>query len=104
MSAIGLVSWLWRPVWRLREIGWGDVALAAILSVWAIGLVSGVVVAKPHSGVAAAIVVLAMTIPVAWERRDPARGRGRGSRRRRPERAAYRARWCAAARACRRCS
>ena len=71
MSAIGLVSWLWRPVWRLREVGWGDVALAAILSVWAIGLVSGVVVAKPHGGVAAAIVVLAMTIPVAWERRNP---------------------------------
>jgi hypothetical protein len=71
VSGIGLVSWLWRPVWRLREVGWGDVALAAILSVWAIGLVSGVVVAKPHSGVAAAIVVLAMTIPVAWERRNP---------------------------------
>ena len=71
MSAIGLVSWLWRPAWRLREVGWGDVALAAVLSVWAVGLVSGVVVAKPHSGVAAAIVVLAMTIPVAWERRSP---------------------------------
>ena len=71
MSAIGLVSWLWRPAWRLREVGWGDVALAAVLSVWAVGLVSGVVVARPHSGVAAAIVVLAMTIPVAWERRSP---------------------------------
>ena len=46
MSAIGLVSWLWRPVWRLREVGWGDIALAAILSVWAIGLVSGVVVSQ----------------------------------------------------------
>ena len=71
MSATGLVSWLWRPAGRVREVGWGDVALAAILSVWAIGLVSGVVVAKPHGGVAAAIVVLAMTIPVAWERRNP---------------------------------
>ena len=71
MSTIGLVSWLWRPAWRLREVGWGDVALAAVLSVWAVGLVSGVVVARPHSGVAAAIVVLAMTIPVAWERRSP---------------------------------
>jgi signal transduction histidine kinase len=71
VTAIGLVSWLWRPVWRLREVGRGDIALAAILSVWAIGLVSGVVVAKPHGGVAAAIVVLAMTIPVAWERRNP---------------------------------
>ena len=71
MSAIGLVGWLWRPAGRLREVGWGDIGLAAILSVWAIGLVSGVVVAKPHSGVAAAIVVLTMTIPVAWERRNP---------------------------------
>ena len=77
MSAISLVSWLWRPAWRLREIGWGDIALAAILSLWAIGLVSGVVVTRPHSGVAAAIVVLAMTIPVAgsaarrWRRRPP---------------------------------
>ena len=71
MSAIGLVSWLWRPAWRLREVGWGDIALAAVLSIWAIGLVSGVVTARPHSGVAAAIVVLAMTIPVAWERRAP---------------------------------
>ena len=69
MSATGLVSWLWRPAGRLREVGWGDIALAAILSLWAIGLVSGVFVSKPHSGVAAAIVVLTMTIPVAWERR-----------------------------------
>jgi signal transduction histidine kinase len=71
VSAISLVSWLWRPAWRLREIGWGDIALAAILSLWAVGLVSGVVVTRPHSGVAAAIVVLAMTIPVVWERRAP---------------------------------
>ncbi len=71
MSVTGLVSWLWRPAWRLREIGWGDIALAALLSAWAVGLVSGLVVTKPHSGVAAAIVVLAMTIPVAWERRNP---------------------------------
>ena len=42
MSATGLVSWLWRPAGRLREVGWGDIALAAILSLWAIGLVSGV--------------------------------------------------------------
>jgi signal transduction histidine kinase len=71
VSATGLVSWLWRPAGRLRAVGWGDIALAALLSLWAIGLVSGVFVAKPHSGVAAAIVVLAMTIPVAWERRAP---------------------------------
>ena len=71
MSATGLVSWLWRPAGRLRAVGWGDIALAAILSLWAIGLVSGVFAVRPHSGVAAAVVVLAMTIPVAWERRAP---------------------------------
>jgi signal transduction histidine kinase len=71
VRAISLVSWLWRPAWRQREIGWGDIALAAILSLWAIGLTSRLFVARPHSGVAAAIVVLAMTIPVAWERRNP---------------------------------
>ena len=36
MTGIGLVSWLWRPVARLREIGWGDVTLAAFLSLYAI--------------------------------------------------------------------
>ena len=71
MRPISLVSWLWRPAWRLREIGWGDIALAALLSVWAIGLASGVFKNAPHSGAAAAIVVLAMTVPVAWERRAP---------------------------------
>jgi signal transduction histidine kinase len=71
VNAISLVSWLWRPAWRLREVGWGDIALATILSLWAIGLTSGVFAARPHSGVAAAIVALAMTIPVAWERRAP---------------------------------
>jgi len=71
VSATGLVSRLWRPAGRLRAVGWDDIALAAVLRLWAIGLVSGVFVAKPHNGVAAAIVVLAMTIPVAWERRAP---------------------------------
>jgi signal transduction histidine kinase len=71
VRANSLVSWLWRPAWRLPGIGWGDIALAALLSLWAIGLVSGVVKTAPHSGAAAAILVLAMTVPVAWERRAP---------------------------------
>lgn len=71
VRAISLVSWLWRPAWRLRDIGWGDIALAAILSLWAIGLVSGTFTSQRHSGVAASIVVLAMTVPVVWERRAP---------------------------------
>ena len=73
MTGISLVSWLWRPVGRLREIGWGDVALAGFLSLYAVGLVSGVIkTGHPHGGVAAAVAVLAMTLPVAWERRAPA--------------------------------
>ena len=43
MTGIGLVSWLWRPVGRWREIGWGDVALAAFLSLYAIVVVSGLI-------------------------------------------------------------
>jgi signal transduction histidine kinase len=71
VRAISLVSWLWRPAWRLREIGWGDIALATLLSLWAIGLTCGVVKHASHGGIAAAILVLAMTVPVAWERRAP---------------------------------
>jgi signal transduction histidine kinase len=71
VRANSLVSWLWHPAWRLREIGWGDIALATLLSLWAIGLTSGVVKIAPHAGAAAAILALAMTVPVAWERRAP---------------------------------
>ena len=73
MTGIALVSWLWRPVGRAREIGWGDVTLAAFLSLYAVVVVSGLSgVASPHRGAAAAVAVLAMTVPVAWERRAPA--------------------------------
>jgi signal transduction histidine kinase len=69
MSAIGLVSWMWRPIGRLREIGWGDLVFAALLSLWIIILCG--VKFGPHVGVAASIVALAMTLPVIWERRAP---------------------------------
>jgi signal transduction histidine kinase len=73
VTGMGLVSWLWRPAGGLREIGWGDVALAAFLSLYAIVDVSGLSgIANPHSGAVAAVAVLAMTVPVAWERRAPA--------------------------------
>jgi signal transduction histidine kinase len=73
VTGIGLVSWLWRPTSRSGEIGWGDIALAALLSLYAIVLVSGWTGAvSPHNGAAAAVAVLAMTVPVAWERRAPA--------------------------------
>jgi signal transduction histidine kinase len=71
VRAISLVSWLWRPAWGLREIGWGDLALATLLSLFMIGQTCGVIKHAPHAGIAAAIVGLAMTVPVAWERRAP---------------------------------
>jgi signal transduction histidine kinase len=73
VTGISLASWLWRPAGRLREIGWGDVVLATFLSLYAIVLVSGAFnIANPHRGPVAAVAVLAMTVPVAWERRAPA--------------------------------
>ena len=71
MRAISLVSWLWRPAFGQRDIGWGDIALASLLSVWIVGQTSTIIVHRPHGGVAAGIVALTMTVPVAWERRNP---------------------------------
>ncbi len=73
MTGISGVSWLWRPVGTLREIGWGDIGLAAFLSIFAIVLVTGALPGSTdHAGALAAVGVLAMTLPVAWERRAPA--------------------------------
>jgi len=73
VTAISLVSWLWRPVRGVREIGWGDLALAAVLSLYAIALVSGVIrTGHRQGGAVATVAVLAMTLPVVWERRAPA--------------------------------
>lgn len=71
MSSVRTVSFLWRPVLGARDIGWGDAGLAAALSVYAILLVGNVVTTVPHGGALAAVAVLAMTAPVAWERRAP---------------------------------
>ncbi len=72
MTGMGAVSWWWRPVRNVRDVGWADIGLAVVLSAWAILLVTG---AWPgdqnHGGALAAIGVLAMTAPVAWERRAP---------------------------------
>jgi signal transduction histidine kinase len=66
------VSWLWRPVRGIRDMGWGDIGLATLLSIWAILLVTGLLPGSTnHGGVLAAAGVLAMTVPVAWERRAP---------------------------------
>jgi signal transduction histidine kinase len=72
VTGISRTSWLWRPVGRAQGIGWGDIALAAVLTVWAVLLVSGLWPGtRNQGGVFAAVAVLAMTVPVAWERRAP---------------------------------
>src|SRR5260370_22164087 len=69
---MSLGSWLWRPVWGLREVGRGDLMLAGLLSLLAVALTSGAwKTGHPHGGVVAAVGALAMTLPVAWERRAP---------------------------------
>jgi signal transduction histidine kinase len=60
-------------VWGLRDVGRGDIALAGTLSLLIVGLVSGRLTTQhPPGGVIAALGALAMTLPVAWERRAPA--------------------------------
>ncbi len=72
MNRIRLGSWLCLPVWGLREVGWGDIVLAGALSLFMVGLISGTLTAQhPPGGVVAALGALAMTLPVAWERRAP---------------------------------
>jgi signal transduction histidine kinase len=72
VTGTSAVSWLWRPIRNARDIGWGDVLAAALLSGWAVVLVTGVQPgSSDHAGVLAAVGVLAMTAPVAWERRAP---------------------------------
>jgi signal transduction histidine kinase len=72
VTGISRVGWLWRPVGAIREIGWGDITLACALSVWAVLLVTGLFPgSEDRGGVLAGIAVLAMTVPVAWERRAP---------------------------------
>jgi signal transduction histidine kinase len=72
VSGTSAVSWLWRPVGNARDIGWGDIGAAALLSVWAVLLVTGAFPGSTdHGGALAAVGVLAMTVPVAWQRRAP---------------------------------
>jgi signal transduction histidine kinase len=72
VTGVSSVSWLWRPVGAVREVGWGDIALAGLLSVWAVILVSGQHPSgDTRSSALAAVAVLTMTVPVAWDRRAP---------------------------------
>ena len=69
ISARGLRSWL---NWTVAGLSVLDIAAAAVLSAYAVGLTSGALrTGHPHGGLGASIGVLAMTLPVAWRRRMP---------------------------------
>jgi hypothetical protein len=58
--------------WTVAGLGVLDLAVAVILSGYAVALVSGVIhTSHPHGGAAASVGVLAMTLPVAWRRPAP---------------------------------
>ncbi len=58
--------------WTVAGLGAGDLAVAVILSGYAVALVSGVIrTGHPHGGAAASVAVLAMILPVAWRRPAP---------------------------------
>jgi signal transduction histidine kinase len=58
--------------WTVAGLGVLDVAVAVILSGYAVALVSGVLhTSHPHGGAAASVGVLFMTLPVAWRRPAP---------------------------------
>lgn len=58
--------------WTVAGLGVLDLAVAVILSGYAVALVSGVFhTSHPHGGAAASVGVLAMTLPMAWRRPAP---------------------------------
>ena len=58
--------------WTVAGLGVLDLAVAVILSGYAVALTSGVLrTGHPHGGVAASVGVLAMTLPMAWRRPAP---------------------------------
>jgi signal transduction histidine kinase len=58
--------------WTVAGLGALDIAVAVILSGYAVALVGGVIhTSHPHGGAAASVGVLAMTLPVAWRRPAP---------------------------------
>ena len=71
VNGIGLASWVWRPVGRAREVGGGDLALAASSASGPYAWSPRCSRPAPAGGLAGAIFVLAMTLPAAWERRAP---------------------------------
>jgi len=75
VTPISRVSWPWRPAASTRDVGWGDIVLALLLSAFMVLLVGGILspsaTGNPHGGAVAAVFGLLMTAPVLWERRAP---------------------------------
>lgn len=73
MNRTSGVSWLWRPVWGIRDVGVGDLLLAAGLSIFMLGLIGGWLSSSGvrQGGAFAAVAGLTMTLPVVIERRNP---------------------------------
>ncbi len=72
MTRRTVTRWLTYPVFGLRDVGPGDVALALGLSAYGVALTAGVVNQhNPHGGAAGCIAVLLMTAPVLFARRNP---------------------------------
>lgn len=58
--------------WTVAGLGVLDLAVAVILSGYAVALVSGVIhTSHPHGGAAASVGVLVMILPMAWRRQAP---------------------------------
>jgi hypothetical protein len=73
MKRTGGMSWLWRPAWGIRDVGPGDLLLAAGLSVFMLGLIGGWLstTGAVQGGLFASVAGLTMTLPVVIERRNP---------------------------------
>jgi signal transduction histidine kinase len=65
------MRWLNGPLFGVRDLGPGDVALAGLLSSFAIWLVTGNNSRHLDGGWTAALAVLLMTVPVVFARREP---------------------------------
>ncbi len=65
------VRWLNGPLFGVRDLGLGDIALAGLLSFFGIWLVTGNNSRHLDGGWTAALAVLVMTVPVVFARREP---------------------------------
>jgi len=66
-----LKTWINGPLFGVRDLGPGDIALAGLLSLFAVWLVTGHNSRHLDGGWTATIAVLVMTVPVVFARRQP---------------------------------